>query len=48
MVPSNSSKTTLSLKELSSENQKLRAASETFHETIYPSMSYEIGFARYL
>jgi hypothetical protein len=47
-VPSNSSKTTLSLKELSSENQKLRAASETFQETIYPSKSYESGFARYL
>ncbi len=47
-VPSNSSKTTLSLRELSSENQKLRAASEGFHETIYPSKSNESGFTRYL
>ena len=47
-VPSNISKTTLSLRELSWENHNLRAASEAFQETIYQSRSYERCFNRYL
>lgn len=47
-VPSNSSKTTLSLRDLSSKNQKLRVASEAFHKTIYLCQSNESGFSSYL